>query len=101
MASEYRYELKIPKDRIAVLIGKNGEVKREIEELTESRIEIDSKEGDVVFDPFAGSGTLGQCCMQTERSSIQIEIESKYIPKIVSRLENKELFSKPQKIETF
>lgn len=44
---EYTYELKIPKDRVAVLIGKNGEVKRKIEEETATKIQVDSKEGDV------------------------------------------------------
>lgn len=43
----YSYELKIPKERIAVLIGKDGEVKKELEALTNTRIIIDSKEGDV------------------------------------------------------
>lgn len=44
---EYAYELKIPKERVAVLIGKNGEVKQEFEEFTSSKIDVDSKEGDV------------------------------------------------------
>jgi len=44
---ELRYELKIPKERIAVLIGKAGETKREIEKATKTNLEIDSKEGDV------------------------------------------------------
>ena len=47
MAS-FHYEIKVPKDRIAVLIGKNGETKKEIEETTHSKINIDSGEGDVV-----------------------------------------------------
>ncbi len=46
---EYSYELKIPKDRIAVLIGKEGEVKKELEDQTGIAISIDSKEGDVVL----------------------------------------------------
>lgn len=46
---EYSYELKIPKDRIAVLIGKKGEVKAELEAQTDCRIQVDSKEGDVVI----------------------------------------------------
>ena len=44
---EYSYELKIPKERIAVLIGKDGEVKKSIEEDTNTKIKIDSKEGDI------------------------------------------------------
>ncbi len=39
--------LKIPKERIAVLIGKNGETRKEIEKLTKTKIEVDSKTGDV------------------------------------------------------
>lgn len=44
---EYQFELKIPRDRIAVLIGKKGEVKNQIEEFTKTKIMIDSEEGDV------------------------------------------------------
>ncbi len=45
---EYSYELKVPRDRIAVLIGKEGSLKKELEEQSEAKIDIDSKEGDVV-----------------------------------------------------
>lgn len=41
------YELKIPYDRVAVLIGPKGETKKEIEDVTKTRLEIDSKEGDI------------------------------------------------------
>lgn len=53
---EYSYELKIPKDRVAVLIGKKGEVKRLIEEETNSKISVDSKDGDV---RITGDDSLG------------------------------------------
>jgi ribosomal RNA assembly protein len=43
----FRYELRIPKDRIAVLIGKDGEIKEKLESATHSRLEVDSREGDV------------------------------------------------------
>ena len=46
---EYTYELKIPKERIAVLIGKKGETKKKIEETTNLKLDIDSKEGEVVI----------------------------------------------------
>ncbi len=45
---EYSYELKIPKERIAVLIGKSGETKKEVETLANIKLDIDSDEGDVV-----------------------------------------------------
>lgn len=53
---EYNYELKIPKERIAVLIGTKGETKKDIEEITNSRIKVDSKEGEVIL---SGTDSLG------------------------------------------
>lgn len=46
---EMKYELKIPKERIAVLIGTEGETKKELEEYTKTELDIDSKEGDVII----------------------------------------------------
>lgn len=46
----YMHELKIPKARIAVVIGKNGSTKKELEEITETKINIDSKEGLVTIE---------------------------------------------------
>lgn len=46
---EYSYELKIPRDRIAVLIGKKGEIKSQLEEETKTKIKVDSDEGDVTI----------------------------------------------------
>lgn len=42
------YELKIPEERVAVLIGAEGKTKKEIEEQTKSKLNI-SKEGDVTI----------------------------------------------------
>jgi ribosomal RNA assembly protein len=42
--------LKIPMDRVAILIGHNGETKKEIEERSGLNVEIDSKLGEVVID---------------------------------------------------
>ncbi|MBI2148131.1 RNA-processing protein [Candidatus Woesearchaeota archaeon] len=47
---EFSYEIKIPKDRVAVLVGIKGSVKRKIEKALEVNIEIDSKEGDVFLE---------------------------------------------------
>ena len=46
---EYSYDLRITKDRIAVLIGSKGETKNELEKETECKINVDSKEGDVTI----------------------------------------------------
>ncbi len=46
--------LKIPKERIGVLIGHNGETKKMIEEIAQLQINIDSNEGEITFDEHAG-----------------------------------------------
>ena len=43
-------ELKIPKERVAVLIGEKGSTKRQIQKLTKTKIKVNSKEGDVLID---------------------------------------------------
>ncbi len=53
---EYSYELKVPRNRVAVIIGKNGSVKKDIEEATKTKLSIDSKEGDVFV---SGEDALG------------------------------------------
>lgn len=45
--AEYSYQLKIPKERIPVLIGIKGTVKKDLEQISKTAINIDSKEGDV------------------------------------------------------
>ena len=54
--AEYSYELKVPKNRVAVIIGKEGSIKKEIEESTSTKLNIDSKEGDVFV---SGEDALG------------------------------------------
>ena len=53
---EYSYELKVPKNRLAVIIGKEGSVKKELEEATKTKLSIDSKEGDIFV---SGEDALG------------------------------------------
>ncbi len=54
--AEYLYDTKIPKERIAVLIGKEGITKKHIESATNIKLKIDSKEGDVFLE---GENALG------------------------------------------
>ena len=42
--------LKIPKERIGVLIGPDGEIKKTIENATKVTLDIDSKEGEITID---------------------------------------------------
>ena len=46
---EFLYILKIPKERIAVLIGHKGKLKRQLQKLTNTKIEVNSKEGEVTI----------------------------------------------------
>ena len=50
--------LKIPKERIGVLIGHNGEAKKKIEELSQTTLEIDSAEGEITIDEHETSDPL-------------------------------------------
>ncbi|HLC22497.1 MAG TPA: KH domain-containing protein [Candidatus Nanoarchaeia archaeon] len=45
-----RQELKIPIERVAVLIGTKGAVKKHLEKRLQIHIEVDSKEGDVLVE---------------------------------------------------
>lgn len=53
---EYSYELKVPRNRVAVIIGREGSVKKDIEESTKTKLDIDSREGDVFV---SGEDALG------------------------------------------
>ena len=46
-----------------------------------------SKEGEVVFDPFMGSGSTGVACKKTNRDFVGIEIDKNYYDIAVERIE--------------
>jgi len=51
-----------------------------------------SCKGDVVLDPFMGSGTLALACYQTSRRYLGFEIDSNYVEIAQNRLSQKVLF---------
>jgi len=55
MVTQY---VRIPQDRIGVLIGHNGIVKENIEKKSDSRIEVDSTEGEVYIEGIEGGDPL-------------------------------------------
>ncbi|MDP3726280.1 MAG: site-specific DNA-methyltransferase [bacterium] len=57
------------------------------EDLMERLIEIFSTPGQVVLDPFLGSGTTGEAALRSGRSFIGFEIENRYFDMSVKRLE--------------
>lgn len=59
-------------------------------ELPKRFIEIMSVPSDYVFEPFAGSGTTLEVCMELNRNCIASEISKKYYDKIVQRINKKQ-----------
>jgi len=58
------------------------------EALFERMILASTNKGDLVLDPFCGSGTALRVCQQTDRNAIGIEISSEYVQMIKRRLAN-------------
>ena len=52
----FEKNLKIPLERVAILIGKKGEIKDQLENNTSTKINVDSKEGDVTIRGEDGVG---------------------------------------------
>ncbi len=65
-------------------------------ELCNRVIKFYSYKGDLVFDPFAGSGTLGKAAMKLERYFFLTEKEERYVERIKQELGNKLLFDKEE-----
>ncbi len=57
-------------------------------EILKLLIEASSQAGDLVFDPYAGSMSLGEACIQTERNYLLIEIDKEHYKTGEQRLED-------------
>ncbi len=56
--------------------------------LIENILQIHTNEGDVVFDPFLGSGTTAVAVLNCKRKIIGSEIDEKYFNKTLERIKN-------------
>jgi site-specific DNA-methyltransferase (adenine-specific) len=92
---------KIPKDKFDLWFSQiwniTGESTREHPapyplELADRLVRMFSFVGDVVLDPFCGSGTSMLAAMQSGRNSIGIEIDPEYCNMIEHRLDHNSLF---------
>jgi modification methylase len=92
---------KIPKDKFDLWFSQiwniTGESTREHPapyplELADRLVRMFSFVGDVVLDPFCGSGTSMLAAMQSGRNSIGIEIDPAYCTMIEHRLDHNSLF---------
>lgn len=56
-------------------------------ELIKKLIILTTKEGDIVLDPFMGSGTTAVACIETQRNYIGFEISKQYWQQSMDRIE--------------
>ena len=54
----------------------------------EDLIKVNSNEGDIVLDPFMGSGSTGVACVNTNRNFIGIELNEEYFKIAEKRIKN-------------
>jgi len=69
--------------------------------LCERVIKYYSYVGDLIFDPFSGSGTLGQVAIENQRNCFLTEIDTTYFERIKERLSNSKKTIKYFKLEEF
>lgn len=69
------------------IIGKKLHPTEKPVELNEILINNSSKEGEIVLDPFMGSGSTGVACQKNNRKYIGIEIDEKYYNIAKERIE--------------
>lgn len=68
-------------------------------ELMERIIKLTTEEGDLIFDPFAGSGSTAIACMNTNRRFIGAEIDTLYFDMANERIAEHGLKLEKEKLE--
>lgn len=66
---------------------KRGHITPKPVDLIENILRHSSNEGDLILDPFAGSGTTAIACMNTNRRYIVMEKEKAYFDIMKNRIE--------------
>lgn len=88
MTSVWQIPLCTGHERIKNAQGKKAHSTQKPEELLKRIILSSSSEGDLVLDPFSGSGTTCAVAKKLNRPSIGIEKEQGYVKISTKRLEN-------------
>jgi len=67
------------------------------EELLKRIIEATSSPGDLIMDPFCGSGTTPAMCARLGRHCVAVDVDEKYVAQTHKRLsaEARPLFTEP------
>jgi len=95
MTSVWRIPLCTGSERIKNKMGKKAHSTQKPEELLKRVILSSSNEGDLILDPFLGSGTTIAVAKKLNRKSVGIELEKEYVEISKNRLE----FINPDKFE--
>ncbi|OFY66643.1 MAG: DNA methyltransferase [Bacteroidetes bacterium RIFCSPLOWO2_02_FULL_36_8] len=61
-------------------------------------IELFSHEGELVLDPFVGSGTTLVACQDTNRNAVGFDLQKKYVDLSNKRLSNQQLFNSSKQL---
>lgn len=80
--------LRVPNKKTKNADGKNIHDSEKPIELMNILIENSSNVGDIVLDPFMGSGTTGVACVNTNRRFIGIELDENYYNIACKRVED-------------
>ena len=101
MTSVWKIPLCTGNERIKDEHGKKAHSTQKPEELLKRVILSSSSEGDLVLDPFVGSGTTCAVAKKLNRKSIGIEKEAKYIKISKKRIEsiNRDVFAHLRLVE--
>ena len=73
--------------KVKNIIGNKTHPTEKPVELNKIFIENSSNQGDIVLDPFMGSGSCGVACKETGRNFVGIEIDEKYFEIAKKRIE--------------
>ena len=76
------------KERIKGDDGKSAHPTQKPLDIVKKLIKVSSNEGDLVLDPFIGSGTTAVACIQTRRNFIGYEIDEKYYNIALKRIQS-------------
>jgi DNA modification methylase len=88
MTSVWQIGLCIGEERLKGDNGKKAHSTQKPEELIKRVILSTTKQGDIVLDPFFGTGTTGAVAKKLKRNYIGIEKEKEYITLAKKRIEN-------------